>query len=213
MMQLATLSVFMSQQKTSGSLSTCLVKSLLSLRFMLFQFGIVYHLKITKGNNSLEVYGFSWIVFVCFILIFLVFSSSPSTLVNYQMVLRLFQGMCFIIIVMGLLLALALRKLTMHDVLASLLALIPTGWGLLCIAVAWKRLMKQLHLWRFVRDIAWYYDAGMGMLIFFPIAILSWFPFVSTFQTRLLFNQAFSRGLEISLILSGKRPDDQASGA
>ncbi|XP_031105273.1 agamous-like MADS-box protein AGL61 [Ipomoea triloba] len=35
--------------------------------------------------------------------------------------------------------------------------------------------------------------------------VLSWFPFVSEFQTRLLFNQAFSRGLQISMILAGKK--------
>jgi callose synthase len=39
----------------------------------------------------------------------------------------------------------------------------------------------------------------MGTLLFIPIAALSWFPFISTFQTRLVFNQAFSRGLEISV--------------
>jgi len=38
-----------------------------------------------------------------------------------------------------------------------------------------------------------------------PTAVLSWFPFVSEFQTRLLFNQAFSRGLQISMILAGKK--------
>jgi len=44
----------------------------------------------------------------------------------------------------------------------------------------------------------------MGLLILLPIAVLSWFPFVSEFQTRLLFNQAFSRGLQISRILAGQ---------
>ena len=63
--------------------------------------------------------------------------------------------------------------------------------------------MKRFGLWKSVRSIARLYDAGMGMLIFVPIAFFSWFPFVSTFQTRLMFNQAFSRGLEISLILAG----------
>ena len=53
------------------------------------------------------------------------------------------------------------------------------------------------------------YDAGMGMIIFAPVAILSWFPFVSTFQSRLLFNQAFSRGLEISKILAGNKANVQ----
>ena len=31
--------------------------------------------------------------------------------------------------------------------------------------------------------------------------------FISTFQSRLMFNQAFSRGLEISLILAGKKEE------
>ena len=54
------------------------------------------------------------------------------------------------------------------------------------------------------------YDAGMGILIFTPVAVLSWFPFVSTFQSRLLYNQAFSRGLEISLILAGNKANVEA---
>ena len=73
------------------------------------------------------------------------------------------------------------------------------------IAIAWKRVVWSLGLWDSVREFARMYDAGMGVLIFVPIAFLSWFPFVSTFQSRLLFNQAFSRGLEISLILAGNK--------
>ncbi|KAH6557860.1 hypothetical protein KP509_1Z089800 [Ceratopteris richardii] len=45
----------------------------------------------------------------------------------------------------------------------------------------------------------------MGLLLFAPVAVLAWFPFVSEFQSRLLFNQAFSRGLQISRILAGGR--------
>jgi len=62
--------------------------------------------------------------------------------------------------------------------------------------------VKALGLWDSVREIARMYDAGMGAIIFVPIVFFSWFPFVSTFQSRFLFNQAFSRGLEISLILA-----------
>ena len=65
--------------------------------------------------------------------------------------------------------------------------------------------------WDSVLDLARAYDNIMGLLIFMPIVILSWFPFVSEFQTRLLFNQAFSRGLQISIILAGKR--DKTGGA
>jgi callose synthase len=76
------------------------------------------------------------------------------------------------------------------------------------IAAAWKPFVKKLGLWKSVRSLGRLYDAGMGMLIFIPVAFVSWFPFVSTFQTRLMFNQAFSRGLEISLILAGNNPNN-----
>lgn len=102
-------------------------------------------------------------------------------------------------------LVVAFTQLSIPDLFASILAFIPTGWGILSLAITWKGIMKTLGLWESVREFARMYDAGMGMIIFSPIAFLSWFPFISTFQSRLLFNQAFSRGLEISLILSGNK--------
>lgn len=63
----------------------------------------------------------------------------------------------------------------------------------------------RFGLWDSVLELGRGYDYIMGLLIFTPIVILSWFPFVSEFQTRLLFNQAFSRGLQISMILAGKK--------
>ena len=77
------------------------------------------------------------------------------------------------------------------------------------LAITWKPAVKSLGLWNSVSAIARLYDAGMGILLFIPIVVLTWLPFVSTFQTRLLFNQAFSRGLEISLILAGNKPNAQ----
>ena len=59
--------------------------------------------------------------------------------------------------------------------------------------------------WDSIKELARAYEYIMGLLLFMPIAILSWFPFVLEFQTRLLFNQAFSRGLQISMILAGKK--------
>lgn len=55
------------------------------------------------------------------------------------------------------------------------------------------------------------YEAIMGLFIFMPVVVLSWFPFMSEFQTRLLFNQAFSRGLQISMILAGRKDHKSSS--
>ncbi|CAH9106645.1 unnamed protein product [Cuscuta epithymum] len=184
-----------------------LMETILSLRFFIFQYGIVYKLHVQADNTSLTIYGFSWIVFAVLLILFKVFTFSQKISVNFQLLLRFVQGLSFLLALAGLATAVALTELSIADVFASILAFIPTGWGILSIASAWKPLVKKMGMWKSVRSIARLYDAGMGMVIFIPIALFSWFPFVSTFQTRLMFNQAFSRGLEISLILAGNNPN------
>ncbi|XP_022729546.1 callose synthase 9 isoform X3 [Durio zibethinus] len=182
-------------------------ETILSLRFFIFQYGIVYKLRVQGTNTSLMVYGLSWVVLAVLILLFKVFTFSQKISVNFQLLLRFIQGLSFLVAIAGLAAAVVFTNLSIPDIFASILAFVPTGWGILSIAAAWKPLVKKLGLWKSIRSIARLYDAGMGMLIFVPVAFLSWFPFVSTFQTRLMFNQAFSRGLEISLILAGNNPN------
>ncbi|EPS67036.1 hypothetical protein M569_07740, partial [Genlisea aurea] len=183
------------------------LETILSLRFFIFQYGIVYKLQVQGDNTSLSVYGFSWAVFAVLILLFKVFTFSQKISVNFQLVLRLVQGVAFVLAVSGIIVAVVMTSLSVTDIFACILAFLPTGWGILSIACAWKPVMKRLGLWKSFRSIGRLYDAAMGMLIFVPIAFFSWFPFVSTFQSRLMYNQAFSRGLEISLILAGDNPN------
>lgn len=75
------------------------------------------------------------------------------------------------------------------------------------IAQASKPLVQRFGFWASIRTLARGYEIVMGLLLFTPVAFLAWFPFVSEFQTRMLFNQAFSRGLQISRILGGQRKD------
>ncbi|KAL4289406.1 hypothetical protein AHAS_Ahas19G0383000 [Arachis hypogaea] len=189
------------------SFGSRIAETILSLRFFIFQYGIVYKLNVQGSDTSLRVYGLSWVVLAVLILLFKVFTFSQKISVNFQLLLRFIQGVSLLLALAGIAVAVALTKLSIPDIFASILAFIPTGWGILSIAAAWKPVMKKLGLWKSVRSIARLYDAGMGMIIFIPIAFFSWFPFVSTFQTRLMFNQAFSRGLEISLILAGNNPN------
>ncbi|KAL0437255.1 UNVERIFIED_CONTAM: Callose synthase 9 [Sesamum radiatum] len=177
----------------------------------LFQIGVFTAVPMVLGfileEGFLRVYGYSWIAFAVIILLFKVFGFSQKISVNFQLLLRFIQGLAFLVALVGLAVAVAFTKLSIVDIFACLLAFLPTGWGILSIACAWKPLVKKIGLWKSMRSIARLYDAAMGILIFIPIALLSWFPFVSTFQTRLMFNQAFSRGLEISLILAGNNPN------
>ncbi|XP_020235766.1 callose synthase 10 [Cajanus cajan] len=187
-----------------------ILETILSARFFLFQYGIVYKLHLTGKDTSLAIYGFSWVVLVGIVLIFKIFTYSPKKSADFQLVLRFSQGVASIGLVAAVCLVVAFTQLSIPDLFASILAFIPTGWGILSLAIAWRKIVWSLGLWDSVREFARMYDAGMGMIIFAPIAFLSWFPFISTFQSRLLFNQAFSRGLEISIILAGNKANVEA---
>ncbi|KAE9608552.1 hypothetical protein Lal_00020821 [Lupinus albus] len=182
-----------------------ILETILSLRFFFFQYGIVYKLKATGKDTSLAVYGFSWVVLVGIVFIFKIFTYNLKKSSRFHLFVRIAQGFAALGLVAAVCCVVAFTRLTIGDLFASILAFIATGWAILSLAITWKRVVWSLGLWDSVREFARMYDAGMGMIIFAPIAFLSWFPFISTFQSRLLFNQAFSRGLEISLILAGNK--------
>ncbi|CAD6209279.1 unnamed protein product [Miscanthus lutarioriparius] len=184
-----------------------ILETILSLRFFVFQYGVVYHMNASGESTALSVYWISWAVLGGLFILLLVFGLNPKAMVHFQLFLRLVKSIVLLMVLAGLVLAILFTELSIGDVFASILAFVPTGWGIISIAMAWKPIVKKLGLWKTVRALARLYDAGTGMIIFIPIAICSWFPFISTFQTRLLFNQAFSRGLEISLILAGNNPN------
>ncbi|KAM0939118.1 putative 1,3-beta-glucan synthase [Dioscorea sansibarensis] len=176
----------------------------LSLRFFIFQYGIVYHLHVSNNDKTIIVYGLSWLVIVAVMIILKVVSMGRKKFsADFQLMFRLLKLFLFVGSIGTLATLFTLLHLTVSDIFASMLAFIPTGWALLQIAQACKPVVKALGLWSSVKALARGYEYMMGLAIFAPVAILAWFPFVSEFQTRLLFNQAFSRGLQISRILAG----------
>ncbi|XVF47535.1 hypothetical protein PTKIN_Ptkin03bG0116700 [Pterospermum kingtungense] len=181
---------------------------LLALRFFIYQYGLVYHLNITKNSQSFLVYGASWLVIVLILFVMKTVSVGRRKFsASYQLVFRLIKGLIFLTFVSILVTLIALPHMTIQDIIVCILAFMPTGWGMLLIAQALKPLVKKGGFWGSVRTLARGYEIVMGLLLFTPVAFLAWFPFVSEFQTRMLFNQAFSRGLQISRILGGHRKD------
>ncbi|KAI6669498.1 hypothetical protein NL676_004383 [Syzygium grande] len=186
---------------------------ILALRFFIYQYGLVYHLTITKHTRSVLVYGISWLVI--FLILFVMKTISVGRRkfsAEFQLVFRLIKGLIFLTFVSILVTLIALPHMTIRDIIVCILAFMPTGWGMLLIAQACKPLVVKAGIWGSVQTLARGYEIIMGLLLFTPVAFLAWFPFVSEFQTRMLFNQAFSRGLQISRILGGQRKDkDRAS--
>ncbi|KAK6272767.1 hypothetical protein POUND7_009850 [Theobroma cacao] len=185
-----------------------LAEILLALRFFIYQYGLVYHLNVIKENRSFLIYGASWLVIVLILFVMKTVSVGRRKFsASYQLVFRLIKGLIFLTFIAILVTLIALPHMTLQDIIVCILAFMPTGWGMLLIAQALRPFVKKAGFWGSVRTLARGYEIVMGLLLFTPVAFLAWFPFVSEFQTRMLFNQAFSRGLQISRILGGQRKD------
>ncbi|KAI5078937.1 hypothetical protein GOP47_0006608 [Adiantum capillus-veneris] len=134
-------------------------EAVLALRFLLYQYGLIYHLRIVRGHRQIEIYGLSWLVVAVLLMLLKVVSMGRQRFgADFQLLFRLLKA------------------------------------GLFLVGPCYRSLKHAL---------ARGYEYMMGLLLFAPVAVLAWFPFVSEFQSRLLFNQAFSRGLQISRILAG----------
>ncbi|KAG9447571.1 hypothetical protein H6P81_013699 [Aristolochia fimbriata] len=188
-----------------------MLEILLALRFLIYQYGIVYHLNISHRSKSLLVYGLSWLVMVTVLLVLKMVSMGRRRFgTDFQLMFRILKGLLFLGFISVMTVLFVVCGLTILDVFASILGFLPTGWALLLIGQACRPLLKAVGFWDSIKELARAYEYVMGLLLFTPIVVLSWFPFISEFQSRLLFNQAFSRGLQISRILAGRK-DKSAS--
>uniref|UniRef100_A0A0D9VN45 1,3-beta-glucan synthase n=1 Tax=Leersia perrieri TaxID=77586 RepID=A0A0D9VN45_9ORYZ len=188
-----------------------ILEIVLALRFFIYQYGLVYHLNITKHTKSVLVYCLSWVVIFVILLVMKTVSVGRRKFsADFQLVFRLIKGLIFITFISIIIILIAIPHMTVQDIFVCILAFMPTGWGLLLVAQAIKPAVVKTGLWGSIKALARGYEIIMGLLLFTPIAFLAWFPFVSEFQTRMLFNQAFSRGLQISRILGGHKKDRAA---
>ncbi|KAJ0816791.1 putative 1,3-beta-glucan synthase [Helianthus annuus] len=184
----------------------------LAFRFFFFQYGLVYHLNIAHGSRSLMVYGLSWFVMIPVLLSLKMISMGRQYIgMDYHFVFRILKALLFLGCLSTVIVLFVVCGLTYSDIFVSFLAFLPTGWAFLLIGQACRPYIKDRGLWDSITEMGRAYEWLMGLAIFLPIAVLSWFSFVSEFQTRLLFNQAFSRGLQISMILAGRKDKSKSA--
>ncbi|XP_012703765.1 putative callose synthase 8 isoform X3 [Setaria italica] len=185
-------------------LSSRILEVLLSLRFFIYQYGLVYHLNISQDNKNFLVYLLSWVVIIAVIgLVKLVNCASRRLSSKHQLIFRVIKLLIFLAVVTSLILLYCLCQLSIMDLIICCLAFIPTGWGLLLIVQVLRPKIEYYAIWEPIQVIAHAYDYGMGFLLFSPIAVLAWMPVISAIQTRVLFNRAFSRQ-EIQPFIVGK---------
>ncbi|KAG9444221.1 hypothetical protein H6P81_015561 [Aristolochia fimbriata] len=186
-----------------------IVEILLSVRFFIYQYGLVYHLDIVQENKNFLVYLLSWAVIGAIFLLLKVQSEGHRRLsTDFHLVFRFFKALLFLGVICIVTALFIICKLSVLDLFTCCLAFLPTGWGLLLIAQAVRTKIEHYEMWDYVRVLAQAYDYGMGLLLFAPIAALAWLPVISACQTKFLFNEAFNRNLHIQPILTGKKKAD-----
>ncbi|XP_038985106.1 putative callose synthase 8 isoform X2 [Phoenix dactylifera] len=189
-----------------SGLSSRILEVLLSLRFFIYQYGLVYHLDISQDNKNFTVYVLSWLVIVAvFVSVKAVNEGRRHLSTNYHLVFRFLKLVLFLGVIACMITLSRICELSIMDLIVCCLAFLPTGWGLLLIVQVLRPKIEDYGIWEPIRVIAQAYDYGMGSLLFAPIAALAWMPVVSAIQTRVLFHQAFYRQLQIQPILAAKR--------
>lgn len=182
-----------------------LLEIVLDLRFFFFQYGVVYHLNIANNSTSIVVYLLSWVFMIVAVGIYIAIAYAQYKFaVKEHIKYRLVQLLVSFLIVLVVILMLEFTKLTILDMCWSILAFIPTGWGIISIAQVLRPFLESSIVWDTVVSLARLYDLLIGIFVLAPLAFLSWMPGFQAMQTRILFNEAFSRGLQISRILTGK---------
>ncbi|KAL2331704.1 hypothetical protein Fmac_019285 [Flemingia macrophylla] len=183
-----------------------LVEIILDLRFFIFQYGIVYQLGIADGSTSISVYLLSWI-YICVVFgIYVVVAYAQSAYeAKHHIYYRLVQSIIVVLAIFVIVALLKFTKFKFMDIFTSLLAFIPTGWGLILIAQVFRPFLQSTIIWNSVVSFARLYDILFGVIVMAPVALLSWLPGFQPMQTRILFNEAFSRGLRIFQIVTGKK--------
>lgn len=182
-----------------------LLEIILDLRFFFFQYGVVYHLNIANNSTSIVVYLISWVFMIAAVSVYIVIAYAQDKFAAKEHIkYRLVQLLVTFLVVLVTMLLLEFTKLTVLDLFSSVLAFIPTGWGIILIAQVLRPFLQNSIVWDTVVSLARLYDMLIGMVVLTPLALLSWMPGFQAMQTRILFNEAFSRGLQISRILTGK---------
>lgn len=183
-----------------------LLEIIIDLRFFFFQYGIVYQLRLINGKKSIAVYLLSWIYMVVAVGIYIIISYARDKYsAKEHIYYRLVQFLVIFLTVVVMVILLKCTPFEFLDFVTSLLAFIPTGWGIILIAQVLRPFLQSTVVWDTVVDLARVYDMLFGVIVMAPVALLSWLPGFQSMQTRILFNEAFSRGLQISRILAGKK--------
>ncbi|MBA0742686.1 hypothetical protein Gogos_015719 [Gossypium gossypioides] len=132
-----------------------LFEILLSIRFFLYQYGLVYHLDISQQSKNFLVYVLSWVVILAvFLTVKAVNIGRQLFSARYHLMFRFFKAFLFLSVFTIVITLSVICELSSKDLLVCCLAFLPTGWGLILVAQAVRPIIENTGLWQFTEQKA-----------------------------------------------------------
>ncbi|CAN6701588.1 unnamed protein product [Malus baccata var. baccata] len=130
-----------------------ILEIILAFRFLIYQYGIVYHLDIAHHSKSLRVYGLSWVVLVTVLLVLMIVSMGGRRFgTNFHLRFRILEALLFLGFMSAMTVLFVVCGLTISDLFAAIPAFLPTGWALLLAGVQLARILGiNQGAWKSVR--------------------------------------------------------------
>ncbi|KAJ8565673.1 hypothetical protein K7X08_008249 [Anisodus acutangulus] len=165
--------------------------------FSLFKYTLFWVLLLAAKlafSFYVEVYGMSWIVIFLILAVMKVVSVGRRRFsADFQLAFRLIKGFIVLSFVSLLISLIAILHLKFRDIIICILAFMPTGWGMLLIAQAFRPWIRRAGFWGSVRTLASGYGIIMGLLLFTPVAFLACRKFTADRSTIMNQSQLLNR--------------------
>ena len=177
-------------------------------RFLALAVGIylnmVYRVYYKRQNREIEQDDLEPFIFVglLFVLIFMFLCCgygasrwSKKNAMNQRKLRRRKFHLSLLVLVIVIL---GFTTLSLSNILEIIVILILLAYWFMQVA-----LLRLQHQHVIVRSLAHSFDRVIGWIVFGPIMFIAMFlPFISAFQQRVMFNAAFTSGLEVSKLFS-----------
>ncbi|CAI6002608.1 unnamed protein product, partial [Closterium sp. NIES-64] len=165
-----------------------IVETLLALRWFFFQYALVYRLDMANASTSILVYVYSWLFIFAMGLFWISLTLCDLYLsIRAHRLHRAVKTTICLVFLAAFITALSFTKLSFSDVFLLPLVFLPTGWGFLQLTLVVAGAFPAVETWwtwGLVKSFAKTYEFIIGVIVFLPMAVLSWLPGVQDMQTK-----------------------------
>ncbi|CAI7897257.1 unnamed protein product [Closterium sp. NIES-53] len=157
-------------------------------------------LDMANASTSILVYVYSWLFIFAMGLFWISLTLCDLYLsIRAHLLHRAVKTTICLVFLAAFITALSFTNLSFSDVFLLPLVFLPTGWGFLQLTLVVAGAFPVVEMWwtwGLVRSFARTYEFIIGVIVFLPMAVLSWLPGVQDMQTKVCIFYLVLRALD-----------------